>query len=378
MNILFTGDFYISDSYQNKTLIDHSIVKLFNNVDYRIVNNEAPITVNNAKNKILKTGPHLHTEARTTLPYLNQLKVDLVTLANNHIMDFGIEGLEDTLNSLRSNSINYVGVGNNLDESAEPFTIKTSTSKIAVLNFTENEWSVSTDSKPGANPLDIIENVQQIMIAKQSHEKVIVVIHGGHEYYNLPSPRMVKQYHFYADNGADIIIGHHPHCISGYEDYNGTPIFYSLGNFVFTLKAKFGVWNTGLILKLEIDVGKKINCKLFHIKQDINTHKITFLKGSELTKAEKEFDELSAIIKDKNLLRHHWNNYIDEHQEAYLYGFSPINILTNQFILSVFRRLKAGKFLIKPQNLKLILNLMRCESHSDATKEVIWNYINKK
>ena len=58
-----------------------------------------------------------------------------------------------------------------------------------------------------------------------------MIVHGGHECYNLPSPRMQKQYLFYADQGADIVVGHHTHCISGYEVYKGVPIYYSLGNF---------------------------------------------------------------------------------------------------------------------------------------------------
>jgi poly-gamma-glutamate capsule biosynthesis protein CapA/YwtB (metallophosphatase superfamily) len=76
--------------------------------------------------------------------------------------------------------------------------------------------------------MDIIDNANQIKEAKATHDKVIVIVHGGHEYYNLPSPRMQKQYRFYADQGADFVVGHHTHCISGYEVYNGVPIYYSL------------------------------------------------------------------------------------------------------------------------------------------------------
>ena len=82
--------------------------------------------------------------------------------------------------------------------------------------------------------MDIIDNTNQIREAKASHDKVIVIVHGGHEYYNLLSPRMQKQYRFYADQGADIVVGHHTHCISGNEIHNGVPKYYSLGNFLFT------------------------------------------------------------------------------------------------------------------------------------------------
>ena len=68
----------------------------------------------------------------------------------------------------------------------------------------------------GANPIDIIDNAAQIKKAKKECDFVIVIAHGGHEYYNLPSPRMQKLYRFFAENGADIVIGHHTHCVSGH------------------------------------------------------------------------------------------------------------------------------------------------------------------
>jgi len=234
MNTLIAGDFYIADNFQNQQMVDNSVEQLFSSADYRIVNLETPLTDNAPQNRIIKTGPHLQSNAETILPYLKQLKVDIVTLANNHIMDYGAKGLADTFHILHTNQIGYVGAGPNLQKAAKPFTIETDGMKIAILNFAENEWSIAEKSTPGASPLDIIENVHQIKAAKASTDKVICIIHGGHEYYHFPSPRMVKQYRFYVENGADAIVAHHTHCIGGYEIYNNAPIIYSLGNFLFT------------------------------------------------------------------------------------------------------------------------------------------------
>ena len=101
---------------------------------------------------------------------------------------------------------------------------------IAVLNFAENEWSTASSDKPGANPINPISNFNSINITKESVDIVIVITHGGHEMYRLPSPRMKELYRFYIDAGADIVINHHTHCTSGYEKYNGKFIFYSIGN----------------------------------------------------------------------------------------------------------------------------------------------------
>ena len=86
MNILIAGDIFISDEFKGRNLIDKSIISLFENSDYRIVNLEAPITNDNSKDKIIKTGPHLRNFDTTIIPFLKLLKMDLVTLANNHIL----------------------------------------------------------------------------------------------------------------------------------------------------------------------------------------------------------------------------------------------------------------------------------------------------
>ncbi len=80
MNILITGDFFISSDFQNKELIEQSIIDLFQQADYRMVNLEAPITEDNPSNKIIKTGPHLRMSSDTIMPYLHQLKIGVTNL----------------------------------------------------------------------------------------------------------------------------------------------------------------------------------------------------------------------------------------------------------------------------------------------------------
>ena len=78
-----------------------------------------------------------------------------------------------------------------------------------------------------------------IQIAKEDNDLVIVIVHGGREHYQLPTPKQRERFRFYADAGADFVVGHHTHCYSGYEIYKGKPIFYSLGNFIFDYKKKY-------------------------------------------------------------------------------------------------------------------------------------------
>lgn len=375
MKLLIAGDFYISDAYQNTDLIDQSVIDLFQQADYRMLNLEAPIIANDPKNKILKTGPHLRMSDDTAMSYLKQLKVDTVALANNHILDYGTKGLSNTFDSLNQNKINYVGAGKNLLEASKPLILKKDGMRIAILNFCENEWSIAEEDKPGANPIDIIDNVNQIKAAKSNNDKVICIIHGGHEYYHLPSPRMQKQYRFYVDNGADAIVGHHTHCIGGCEVYNEIPIFYSLGNFIFTRNNKNPVWYYGLIATLEIIQNKKIEFKLHPTIQKIRTFKTKLLEGIEEEKTLAEVKNLSETINNNKLLIQEWYSFINQKEKQYLNAFSPVHFFKTKYITSAVKKLSLHKLFMNKKHYKMMMNLIRCEAHKDASIEAIKVYL---
>src|SRR5690554_2655087 len=229
-SILITGDLVISKEYHSSN-IDDNIVSLFKNSDLNIVNLEAPVT--NSNKTINKTGPNIKSHEQSTKDVLDKLDIDVVTLANNHVLDYDEQGVADTLSFCKANNIRPVGAGMNLEEASKTLYVDTIEGKIAIINFAENEWTCATKETAGANPMDLIENFKQIKKAKEKADFVIVIVHGGNEHHHYPSPRMVKQYRFYAENGADAVVGHHTHCVSGYERHKNVPIFYSIGNFLF-------------------------------------------------------------------------------------------------------------------------------------------------
>lgn len=371
MNLLITGDFFVSDDHRGETLIDDSVVNLFKTVDFRTVNLEAPVTCGNPEKRIIKTGPHLQSAPETTIPLLMKLNIDLATLANNHIMDYGEKGITATLYSLKSNGIGCVGGGLNLTEASAPYTLEKDGLKLAILNFTENEWSIAEKNKPGANPLDIIENIRQIKLARSDHNKVIVIIHGGHEYYHLPSPRMIKQYRFYAENGADAIVCHHTHCIGGYEVYNNVPIFYSLGNFLFTIPSKRDTWYTGTILKLIINPDQAIGFKLYPTRQHKQKFTVNLLSGSEKVLVEKNITNYCSIISNEVLLLEHWNSYLSQESKQYIKCFSPANVISNRYIRAALNRIILKHPKLLSRYFKMVLNIFRCEAHADIAKETL-------
>src|SRR5690606_37654546 len=146
-----------------------------------------------------------------------------------------------------------------------------------------------------------------IQEAKSQSDFVLVIVHGGHEYYNLPSLRMQKQYRFYIDNGADLVVGHHSHCISGMETYKNKKIYYSLGNFLFTKPSVFKGWYNGLILEVIISKDKEISVTHKFVEQSKVDYGLSFVQDRE-----RSFEEYSSIIIDETQLFNQWEKYTVE------------------------------------------------------------------
>lgn len=375
MKILITGDLVITDDYEGKDLIDHSIEKLFSEADYRLVNLEVPVTEHNPKNKILKTGPHLRTSENSVLPTLQKLNVDLVTLANNHILDYGEKGLNDTLEFCQNSNIDSIGVGKNRSFANTAKRIELGDHKISIINFAENEWASAKVKTAGANPMDLIDNVKLVQQEKEVSDFVFVIVHGGHEYYNLPSPRMQKQYHFYVDNGADIVVGHHTHCISGYEIYNEAPIYYSLGNFLFTMPSSYDDWYQGIVLEVLIDKNNKLKTKPIFVNQNKNKFMLSLAKDEQVKDLKQSFKNYSSIIQNEGLLQKNWNEFIKNNINSYLRIWSPFTFIKNKYVKAILNKL-GFKFKSKKAQ-AIYLNLMRCESHADLSINVIEEKLKK-
>lgn len=178
--------------------------------------------------------------------------VDLVTLANNHIYDYGSEAFSDTLDTLSSAGIAYVGAGETLEEASAPFYFDLQGVTVAVVNATRAEKSIMTpeateDSSGVFRCYDPAAFADKLAEAKENADFVICCVHWGTEYsYELEDVQR-ETARTYIDAGADVIVGTHSHCLQGIEFYNGKPVFYSLGNFWFNEKTL----ETGL-LELEL------------------------------------------------------------------------------------------------------------------------------
>ncbi len=372
MKILITGDLVINQKFNAKENIDDNVKALFEISDFNIVSLEVPVT--ESKSSIIKTGLHLKSDKQSTLDVLKSLNIHVAALANNHIKNYDEQGVLNTIEFCTSNNIKTIGAGKNLKEASTTIVINTPEGKIALINIAENEWSSADEQTAGANGMNLIKDTKAIQQAKKENEFVFVIVHGGHEYYNLPSPRMQEQYRFYAEQGADLVVGHHTHCVSGYELYQGTPIYYSLGNFLFTKSNPNDEWYTGLILEVAIHDGE-INTKLHPVKQTKETFVLTLLKDRAKDNVLERVQKFSKVIIKQDELWAEWNKFVTLKSRGYLSYWSPKSFIKNRYVVGILNRLRIN--LVNITGLALYLNLMRCEAHRDLSHAVLQERLKK-
>lgn len=362
--ILITGDFCpvnrINDLILNEKFdaVFNDFLTVLSDKELAITNLECPLT--DTEEKINKYGPLLKGSINTAKA-LSYCGFKLVTLANNHIMDYGLSGLQSTLNTCKNNCIDYVGAGEDNHEARQIYYTKVGNSTVAILNFAENEFSTTHGNYPGANPLDLIENYHDIVEAKAIVDYVIVIIHGGHEMFDLPSPRIKNTFHFYVDAGASAIFAHHAHCYSGYEIYKGAPIFYGLGNFIFDYPDKINSsWNIGFAV--EVSFNNVITFDIIPYEQCNQHVGIKLLDVYEKNLFLKNLDHLNDIIKSNEALSIEFENYCNSVKKMYFSFLEP----NSNRIINILRNLKLYPSFINYKKKKLLWNLMRCESHRDV------------
>lgn len=368
VKILIAGD-YSPRNRVSKLINEANYMALFNDVrdinngmDYSIVNFETTIPLKNSL-PIKKTGPNLKTTIKA-IDALVYAGFDCLTLANNHFYDYGEDGVNETLKICKEKKIEFMGGGRNLSEARKILYKDIKGVKFAFVNFCENEWSIATDNRGGSAPLDIINNFYDIKEAKLQSDYVIVITHGGSQLYQLPTFQMKKNFHFFIDIGADIVINHHQHCFSGYEEYNGKYIFYGLGNFCFdSEEINDKKWNEGYMLSLKICNG--ISFEIIPYNQCRDKAGVFLMKKDEEIEFYKKIEYLNTIILDDKKLKKCHNEQLKE--ENLLMFLEPY---ANRY-LHFLRKRKILPSFLSDKRKRLLLNLIRCETHRDNLIELL-------
>lgn len=184
---------------------------------------------------------------------LDNANFRIVNLANNHAFDQGLRGIDYTQTVLEQFNITHEGTGDNLDEAWTPAIVTSNNLKICFVgaSYASANDDGKTKNDYVARMDDLTHLKTAITTARQECDFVVATMHGGVEYTRTPNDLQTKFAHAAIDDGADIVIGAHPHWVQTIEKYNGKYIFYSLGNFVFDQN-----WSQdtqeGLTLKISI------------------------------------------------------------------------------------------------------------------------------
>jgi poly-gamma-glutamate synthesis protein (capsule biosynthesis protein) len=306
-SIKFVGDIVIKDQISHK--LDDVIIEKLKSV-FTLGNLEVPFTtskINADKWAALKQSPSLVTE-------LLKININGVSLATNHMLDFGFEGLDETLKNLKKNGIKYTGAGNNLEEALSPIEFNVNNAKIRIYSlattlppsYAANRMrpgiapirvrcsyyfdGVFIEEQPGTYPMVFCQpdeiDMKRIkkLVEKSKREGflIVVTLHWGMPYqYNLMDYQRYIA-HELINYGADLIIGHHPHVLQQIEKYKGKFIFYSLGNFIWQPQRKwrsketkynfwppqYGKWamsDDSAIVEVEVNSEKIVKAKIIPV-----------------------------------------------------------------------------------------------------------------
>jgi poly-gamma-glutamate synthesis protein (capsule biosynthesis protein) len=248
--LAFAGDINLDESSkpvakydsQNKGIlggISSDLVKEMNDADIMMLNNEFPYST---RGKKTPDKSYTFRADPKRVGILGEMGVDIVSLANNHALDYGPDALEDTFTTLDEAGIDYIGAGMNMDRAKAPIYYTINDMKIAYLAASRVVFAMdwyATDTRLGMigtyDPTLFLESIKE---AEANSDYVVVYLHWGKERENYPQQYQRTLAKQYIDAGADAVIGCHPHVLQGFEFYKGKPIAYSLGNYWFNNTAR--------------------------------------------------------------------------------------------------------------------------------------------
>ena len=241
VTLLFAGDLFLTDILQEKydkngisAAATQELLSVTRGADVFMLNQEFPF---GTTGEAMEDKQYTFRVAPKYVSILPELGTDIVTLANNHMLDFGRGPLTETLTALDGAGILHVGAGQNLQAASALKTIDVGGRTIGFLGATrvipEHSWTASKSNSGLFTTYDPTKLVTEIQEAKKTCDYVVVYVHWGVERNTEPEDYQKSLARQYIDAGADAVIGAHPHVLQGIEYYQGKPIFYSLGNFIF-------------------------------------------------------------------------------------------------------------------------------------------------
>lgn len=340
------------------SLVGEELLEISKKADYRIFNLE--VSLCDIATPIEKCGPALIAPADTVAGY-KALGANMLTLANNHILDQGQSGLQTTLKTLDEVGIAYVGAGE-LEMAKCAKFVELDDKKIGIYACAEHEFSIASENTPGANPFDPLESLDHIAEMKKECDYAIVLYHGGKEHYRYPSPYLQRVCRKMVEKGADLVVCQHSHCVGCEEKYNGGTIVYGQGNFLFDYSdSEF--WQTGMLVSLNCDG------EVSYIPLKKHGNSVRLAEGNEAAEIMNCFAKRSEEIKQDEFIEKKYEEFANSMIKQYLFSFSG---LKRSFVYKVFDKLSRHRmtnFILENKYTKAkklaLQNFIECEAHRE-------------
>lgn len=304
-DILFDKDFRPMVHANQKggvlNCIDKSVIDYLNACDVFMINNEFTIgergTPLPGKKWTFQVEPD-------KIQIFRGLGADIVSLANNHIYDYGEVGFYDTIDNLQKASMPYVGAGNNLEEAAKPYYFIVNGVKVGIVAASCAEKSTSFNPVATAETHGIMGTydsaafVDAIKKADAECDILVAYVHWGTENTTVLDAQQKKLAREYIDAGVDAVIGGHTHCLQGMEFYKNAPIVYSVGNFWFNSRTL-----DSCVITLEVDRAGEMGIRIMPLKQqNCETRLLTGDEGRALFDRVESYEPQGVSIADDGLI----------------------------------------------------------------------------
>jgi poly-gamma-glutamate synthesis protein (capsule biosynthesis protein) len=273
--------------------------------DLRIVNLECSLAGTTSpvwkSGSVFKGRPE-HVRGLTAVPF------EIVTLANNHVFDYGTGAFRETLTLLGDHGIRSVGAGMSAEEARRPLVFAVNGVRIGIVNFSEGEDLTAAVSGPGVFGWDVDAVVESIHAMRPDVDIILVVCHGGVEYIPFPPPYLADAFRRAAEAGADLVIGHHAHVPQGVQFVNGVPICYSLGNFVFWQETDLLYRKLGYLVKAGLSRDGLAHIEF--IPYEIGSESLRLLRGEESARFFESLKKVSLPLASPEGVADAWHGFL--------------------------------------------------------------------
>ncbi len=333
--------------------------------DFALANLECPLTLR--AHPIKKSGPAMWGDPAIAA-MLARGAFTGVTLANNHILDAGADGVLDTIAACRAAGLAVVGAGVDQSAAETPLILEANGRRLGIIACAEREFSIAGLQSPGAAALDPWRTPAIVRGLAPQVDAVIVILHGGSEHAESPRPGLVTACRSLVDAGADAVVCHHSHVAGPVEVYGHAPIFYGLGNFLFPDTSEMAQgWRRGYAVGLRVTARGVQDFRLLpHEQPEVGVGVLWPGREKELAFAAR-LRHGAQILAEPELLESAWVAHCCRERRHYLYmalGLTrPERRLLRTGVWPRWRRRRT--------RVPELLNLLTCDSHREALETIL-------